>query len=291
MFRLPANLLTALLDMKLIAKSGHLVSLISSAMLLILSTGCAHPPDSRSERHKQAFEWSVQGEKAYLSGNIVQSRHHYAKALQLNSSIENSRGIAANLLSLAQINIEQGEYTQADNHLQRILGDKNALFTDTEKADATVRAAQIALLLQQAGKSAQLAHQAQLLCQAANCTLGAAIRNLHAQAALKLGLIQDATALARQAETLADKIHQPIELANSRRLLGEIQLKQNLASTAIPLLEQALNIDKQLGLTRKIAEDLHLLADATTMLGQSQQAESYRSREHAILQTLSEKLQ
>jgi len=258
------------------------------AILLILS-GCAHQPDIRSPQHRQAMEWAIQGEKAYLNGKMEQSRQYFEQALQLNTSIENVHGIASNTLSLAQINLDRGEYAQAEAKLQFILGDKNHLLAGSDKADAAARSARLALLLKQPAKAAESAQQAQILCKDSGCTLGAAILNLHAQAALALGLIQESADLARQAGAMAEKAQQPVELANSRRLQGEIRLRQKSAAMAVPLLEQALSLDKQLGLANKIAEDLHLLADTKESLGQHEEAESYRGRERAIRMVLGEK--
>jgi tetratricopeptide (TPR) repeat protein len=268
--------------------SHRIVNYLWATLLIILS-GCAHQPDIRSAQHKQAIAWANQGEKAYLRGNVEQSRQYYEKALQISTSIENEHGIAANTLSLTQINLDRGEYDQAEIKLQFILGDKNHFFESSDKADAAARSAQLALLLKQPGKAAELAQQAQLLCKEAGYSLGAAILNLHAQAALALGHTEESTDWARQAGAIAEKVQQPVELANSRRLLGEIQLRQKLAAAAIPLLEQALLLDKQLGLAKKIAEDLHFLADAKDMLGQHDEAESCRSRERAIRMALGEK--
>lgn len=258
-------------------------------MLLVVLSGCAHQPDIRSVRQKQAMDWARQGEKAYLGGKVEQSRQHYEKALQINSAIENPRGIAANTLSLAQINLERGEYDQAEAKLQFILGDKNRLFAASEKAEAAARSAQLALLLKQPGKAAELAQQAQILCKDSACILEAAILNLRAQAALALGQTQASADLARQAGTIAEKAQQLVELANAQRLLGEIQLRQATAAEAVPLLEHALSLDKQLGLPKKIAEDLHWLADAKELLGQHEEAESCRDRERAVRLAIGEK--
>lgn len=259
------------------------------AFLLIILSGCAHLPDTRSIRHKQAMEWANQGEKAYRSGNFEPSRRYYESALQLNITIENAHGIASNTLSLAQINLDRAEYDQADTRLQSILGDKNDLFAAGDKADAAARSAQSALLQKQPGRAAELAMQARSFCQKANCAFGAAILNLQAQAAMALGKNDESADLAGQAGNLAEKAHQPAELANSRRLLGKLQLHQKSAITAIPLLDQALSLDKQLGFARKIADDLHLLADAKDMLGQPEDAESCRNRERAIRRALGDK--
>jgi tetratricopeptide (TPR) repeat protein len=248
--------------------------------LLIVLSGCAQHPDTLSVVHKQAME----------RGNTALSRQYYDDALQINTRIENARGIAANTLSLAQIYLGSGEYDLAGEKLSVILEDKNHLFTASERADAAARSALLALLLKQPARAAEWAQQAQLLCNEANCSSLAAILNLRAQAAFALGRIQESDDLARQAGVVAEKSQQLAEQANSFRLQGEMQLRQKLHSAAIPLLEHALLLDKQLGQAGKIAEDLHLLAEAKDMLGQRDEAASYRNRERAIRLALGEKL-
>ncbi|OGS91954.1 MAG: hypothetical protein A2Z95_03510 [Gallionellales bacterium GWA2_60_18] len=234
------------------------------------------------------MEWASQGERAYLNGHLEQSGRYYEKALQLNSSIENASGIAANLLSLAQLHLERGEYDQAEAQLRVVLSNKDHLFAAAAMADAAARSAQLALLSKQPGKAADLANQAQTLCKAGGCTLEAAITNLQARSAFVLGQIQASADLAKRAAAIAEN-RQPAELANAKRLLGEIQLHLKAAAEAVPLFEQALSLDKQLGLSRKIAEDLRWLAEAKDLLGQHTEAEAYRSREQAIRLALENK--
>lgn len=255
--------------------------------LLLLLSGCVSHPDTRSVRHKQAMEWASQGERAYLRGNIEQSARYYEKALQLNTGIEHANGIAANLLSLAQLHIARGEYELAEAKLQLILANKDGLFAPGALADAAARSAQLALLAKQPGQAAGFAQQAQALCQA--CASEAAIFNLQARATFALGQAQAAADLAGKAAASAEETQQPVELANAKRLLGEIKLHLKAAAEAVPLLESALSLDKQLGMPDKIAADLHLLADAKDLLGLRPEADSYRSRERAIRQALEKK--
>lgn len=257
--------------------------------LLLVLSGCASAPDTRSVRHKQATEWAAQGERAYLNGNPGQSGRYYEKALQLNTSIENANGMAANLLSLAQLHIERGEYGLAGAELQLILDNKDQQFATDALAEAAARSAQLALLSGQPGKAAESAQQAQTLCKIATCALEAAITNLQARAAFALGQTQASAELASRAAAIAEKAQQPVELANAKRLFGEIRLHLREAAEAVPLLEHALSLDKQLGLPKKIAADLRLLAEAQDMLGQRAAAESYRSRERAIRLALEKK--
>lgn len=260
------------------------------AILVVVLSGCASHPDNRSVRHKQALEWALQGEKAYLSGKVEQSRQYYEKALQFNTSIENVNGIAINLLSLAQIHLDRGEYDQAEVKLQFILVNKENLFAADVRADAAARSAQLALLLKQPGKAAELAQQAQTLCELAKCVMEAAILNLQAQTTFALGEFQKSADLAQQAGAKAEKQQQLVEMANAWRLLAEIRLRQGAAADAVLLLEKVLPVDKQLGLPKKIAGDLRLMAEARDQLGQHEEAESCRSRERAIRLAIGEKL-
>lgn len=260
------------------------------AILIVVLSGCASHPDNRSVRHKQALEWALQGEKAYLSGKVEQSRQYYEKALQFNTSIENVNGIAINLLSLAQIHLDRGEYDQAEAKLQFILVNKENLFAADVRADAAARSAQLALLLKQPGKAAELVQQAQTLCEVAKCAMEAAILNLQAQTTFALGEFQKSADLAQQAGAKAEKQQQLVEMANAWRLLAEIRLRQGAAADAVLLLEKVLPVDKQLGLPKKIAGDLRLMAEARDQLGQHEEAESCRSRERAIRLAIGEKL-
>lgn len=253
------------------------------ALLLVLC-GCASQPDTRSLRHKQALELASQGERAYLDGYLEQSGRYYERALQLNTSIENADGIAANLLSLAQLDLERGAYDRAQARLQAVLDNKDGLFKVEAMAEAAARSAQLALLSKRPGQAAEAAQQAQALCK--GCALEAAIVNLRARAAFALGQGEAGADLAGKAAEIADKARQPVEVANAKRLLGEIRLQQGDAMRAVPLLDEALALDKQLGLPKKIAEDLRLLASAKDALGQRAGAEAYRSRERAIRSAL-----
>ncbi len=255
--------------------------------LLAVLCGCASQPDTRSLRHKQALEWSAQGERAYLDGYLEQSDRYYERALQLNTSIENADGIAANLLSLAQLDLERGAYDRARARLQTVLDNRDGLFKAEAMAGAAARSAQLALLSKQPGQAVELTQQAQALCK--GCALEAAIVNLRARAAFALGQGEAGADLAGKAAELADKARQPVELANAKRLLGEIRLHLGTAAEAVPLLENALALDKQLGLPQKIAEDLRLLASAHNRLEQREEAEAYRCRERAIRAALGKK--
>lgn len=248
--------------------------------LLILLSGCASHPDTRSIRHKQALEWAQQGEKAYLRGNVEQSRQYYEKALQFNITIENAHGIASNTLSLAQIHLDLGEYDLAGAKLQLVLDNRDNIFAADMRAEAAARYTQLALLLKQTDQAVGMAQQAQILCEVSRCAIEAAILNLQAQTAFVRGDLRRSAELAQQAAAKAGK--QPTELANAWRLQAEIMLRGGVAADAVLLLEKALSLDKQLGLPKKIALDLHLLAEAKDMLGFREEAESCRSRERAI---------
>lgn len=258
-------------------------------LLLVMLSGCAHHPDTRSARHLQAQALAHQAEQAYLDGALERSRRTYEKALLLNTVIENTDGIARNLLSLTQIHRDQGDYDLAESRLKLILLNRESLFTGDMRIEAMTRSAQLALLQKQTSKAEVLAQQAQSLCAASVCKLEAAILNLRSQTAFEQGELQTGAELAQQSAAKAEKQGQPVEMSNAWRLLGAIRLRQGSASDAVPLLDKVLALDKQSGLPIKIAEDLALLAEAHEQLGQYEEAESCRRREHAIRAALGEK--
>lgn len=251
-------------------------------LLLALVSGCASQPDTRSARHIEAMESAAKGEQAYFAGRLEQARRHYEQALRLNTGIENSDGIAWNLLSLAQIHAALGEHEQAEARLREISDNGNRLFASPVRAEAAARRAQLALRLKQPERADELAGQAQRLCAETGCAIGAAIANLQARAALMQGRLQASADIARDAESIAEKAKQDAELANAHRLQGEVRTRLGAPAEALPLLESALALDKRLGMPDKIAEDLELLAEAAALLGRHDEARAWRARAEAV---------
>lgn len=252
-------------------------------LLGVLLAGCAsHPPDTRSARHIEAMEYAARGEQAYFAGRLEQARRHYEQALRLNTALDDNDGIALSLLSLAQIRIALGEHVEAEANLRPVFDNRDRRFATRRQAEAAAQLARIAFYRKQPGQAAELAGQAHALCAAAECPGAAAIANLRALAALEQNSLQAAGELARDAEAAAEKTKQPVEQANARRLLGEIALRRDAATDALPLLEAALALDKQAGLPDRIAEDLDLLAEAHERLGRQGESLSLRERAAAV---------
>ncbi len=250
---------------------------IKALILLLVLSGCATQPEKQSLRHTQANESALQGENAYLGGQLKQALHYYQIALQQNSAIENYPGMAANLLSLAQVYLELGEYVKVDSSLQTLLTNPNYAYQ--WKVEAAARAAQLALLSQQTAKADALLLQAQSWCD--HCPQAAAILNLQAEVSYaRLDFARSVT-LLQLAVTKAER--EPVELANAWRLQARIKLAMADAATAATLLEQALSLDKQLGIPKKIAADLSLLAEVKEKLGLPEEAAALRVRVQALL--------
>lgn len=250
--------------------------------LVVALSGCAHQPDMRNALQRQAIELEDRGEKAYLAGNLEESSLHYSRALQLNSKIESSHGIASAMLSLAQIDLDRGRYGPAQAKLEVLLGDRDHLFSALDRADAAARLARLSLLLRRNLDAARLAREARSLCAESACRIEAAIVNLQAQAAMAQGATGEGGILAKTALRIAEKNRQAVEQANSLRLLGQVLLIQNSPTASLQSLEAALAIDKTLGLPAKIAEDLEHLASACDLLGQVDRARAFRNRADSV---------
>jgi tetratricopeptide (TPR) repeat protein len=252
------------------SKSGVLL------LVLLLSACGSKEPAARSVRQEQAVEFNQRAQRAFLRGEYQAAVGLYESALQLDAAIENEEGIAVNLLNLARVNQTLGKSALAQQYLDRLLGEKALHFPATHLAAA---ATQYGLIRLQAGDVASAKtwlDKAAEYC-ASDCVSSGVIANLRANIAIQSNDKEQALAWSERAVS-ANKDGVQIEYANALRLSAQARLLREEFGAALPLLEQALGIDKTLGLPDKIRQDLVFLAQAQDKLGRSELAAQYRER-------------
>ncbi|MGH8755128.1 MAG: hypothetical protein ACREU0_04785, partial [Burkholderiales bacterium] len=119
------------------------------------------------------------------------------------------------------------------------------------------------------------------LC-AGSCSTQAALLNLHARAALARADNSAAIEWAARAQSAAVDDRGRTERANALRVIGEARLALGEQRAAIQALEQALALDKALGLPQRIYSDLMLLGRAHAALGEREAARGYFRRSLAV---------
>src|SRR5262249_35232016 len=114
------------------------------------------------------------------------------------------------------------------------------------------------------------------------CSISPAIQNVRGQLALDAGRLDQASAAARTALSASRAAGDRAETANALRLLGAVALKSGDAAAATGYLGDALAIDKDLAVPRKIYLDLVALGRASALKGDRAAARSYYERARAV---------
>lgn len=247
------------------------------ALLLIslLLAGCgaaplrAPPFQQDGEHYAQQAAQAAQREDWASAGRLTQV------ALAYYASLDDRARRFDLLLNLALIEQQQGALERATAALNVAVP---LAHSNAQQLRLRLRQASLALKRgERAAVEAALAG-AERLCGPA-CPERTVLLNLRARQALADGAPLMAERFAAQAAQLAGTGGG--EAANARRLQGQAALRQAQAARAIPLFEAALAIDRNLGASDRIGEDLEGLAAALRAAGGKAEADDAAERAQA----------
>jgi tetratricopeptide (TPR) repeat protein len=114
------------------------------------------------------------------------------------------------------------------------------------------------------------------------CAVSAAIQNVRGQLALEAGRLDQAPASAKAALSASRASGDRAEAANALRLLGAVAIRNGDGGAAGAHLAEALAIDRELALPRKIYLDLIALGRASALRGDRAAARSFYERARAV---------
>ncbi|OHC85179.1 MAG: hypothetical protein A3J87_04490 [Sideroxydans sp. RIFOXYB12_FULL_59_6] len=243
---------------------------------VLLLTACGQTAPARNARLELAADHSQSAQRAYDRGDYHAALRQYEMALQVDVAVENIAGIATDMLNLSRVNLMLGRRDAANFYLDKLLQDTALAYEKTYMAAA---ATQKSLLLLQQGDASGARlwlEKASAWC-VAECTLVAAIDNARAAIALREKDADQALHWAGRVAS-ASRGDSPLEYANALRYMSEARLMQGEFATALDLAEEALAVDKTLGLPEKIRLDLLLSASAYEGQGDSERAARFRER-------------
>jgi ATP/maltotriose-dependent transcriptional regulator MalT len=255
-------------------------SLILFSCVLLL-TACGQTAPSRNARLELAADHSQSAQRAYNRGDYHVALRQYEMALQVDVTVENTAGIAIDMLNLARVNQMLGRQDVANAYLDKMLQD-TAL--EYEKSYLAAAATQKSLLILQQGDVAGARlwlEKASAWC-VAECTLVAVIENARAAIALREKDSDQALHWADRAASTS-RNNSPLEYANALRYMSEARLIRGEFAAALRLADEALVVDKTLGLPEKINLDLLLSASACEGQGDAVQAARFRERASRIV--------
>ncbi len=256
---------------------------ISCVCCLALLSACGHVEELRSARLEQATDLNHRAQRAFQRGEYQAAESLYEDALRLDMAIENVNGIAINTLNLARVSLVLGKREQAGRYLDSLLEDKALHYAPAQLAAAAVQQSLLHLQQDDAAGAQTWVDKAAAYC-ASDCSLQGVIDNARASIVLRANDADKALYWGERAAA-ANKDASPLEYANSLRLMASARLLKGDAAGALHASEEALGIDKGLGLPEKIRQDLLLSAQAHEKSGQAELAAQYRERAARIAAT------
>jgi len=255
-------------------------SILSCCLLL---AACGHVEEMRSARLEQATEFNQRAQRAFQRGEYQSAATLYENALLLDVAIENVNGIAINTLNLARVNQVLGQNALAQRYLDSLLEDKSLQYPAAQLAAAAVQKSLLRLQENDATGATEWVEKSAAFC-VRDCPLSGVIDNARASIALRTNDADKALYWSERAAS-ENKNASPLEYANSLRLAASAKLLNSDPDAALRLSEEALVIDKTLGLPEKIRQDLLLSEQAHTKLGHAELAAQYRDRAARIAAT------
>jgi len=234
------------------------VRLIAALLSFVLLPGCAGISQAPPQRLLTAIELNNQAADALARGEYPLAERLYLKSLAHDRAIENTDGVAINLIGLA---VTYKKANRPDDAL-RVAGlvTASALHgvSFQRLAEAELLSASVLMAKSDWAGAARFVGEVESLCSQRTCEIDGRLANLKAQLAIVDDRISDAAILAKRAIQSAEAANDREELANALRVAANASLYASPLE-GIGFIEQALNIDKSLALSDKIFRDLVLM--------------------------------
>jgi tetratricopeptide (TPR) repeat protein len=267
---------------------------VASAILVLCgflaACGSAPPQSGIDARRERLTELNDSGQRAVARGDLRRAAAHYTEALRLAEAIEDFRSTAINALNLAATWQALDEIELCHRALDKVLAFP-ARFEQRFVSEAAGRKALLAVQAGQLDAAQDWLNRAEGDCQAPACGIHTALLNVRGQLLLERGATGDARAAFAQARAASQAEGNREEEANALRLDGRAATRSGEHAQAMALLGQALEIDKQLALPRKIAQDLLALAEAELARGARAAARDYAQRAYDVSRAAGSRLQ
>jgi tetratricopeptide (TPR) repeat protein len=251
---------------------------------LVLFVGCASTVEApRSVKQEANADANGRARRLYIQGDYAGALLQARRAYEAAASVEDEDGIAESLLNRSMIEQQLGHHEEARQLVDRILAGSGLVFSAKSKGEAAFRRAVLAANDRDHGLCEQLLRQVEIVCTA-GCTLLGKVANLRAQLAIEDGQFQNAVALAERG-LVESRAHQDAqEEANALRLGANAMVLLGNVDLATVRLNEALLLDKRLGLSRKVYRDLFLLGIAAQRGQQEDVARGYWLRAREVAQ-------
>ncbi|HMH19311.1 MAG TPA: tetratricopeptide repeat protein [Burkholderiales bacterium] len=249
----------------------------------LLAACSAQPPASPPSSGEAAvIEANRRADAYFRSGNLEGAARYYREATRLAQSVEDLEGIAANAISLSIVYQRLGRFDEARASLAPLLEQSRLAFSPDRLAQAELRRSVLDLDERRFASAREWADRAAAHCGQRDCALAGAIHNVKGQLALEAGRLDLSAASAKAALSASRASGDRAETGNALRLLGVTAIRAGDAGAATGYLGEALAIDRELAVPRKIYLDLIGLGRASTLRGDRGGARAFYERARAV---------
>ena len=225
----------------------------------------------------RAIEYNQNAAKAMEKGDYEKALAYYMEALKINRSIENTEGIAVNLINIAVLYQKKGNTSNAHEFVDIAFSMPD--ISNEIRSDAAYEKARIYLKGKNTAKAKEWVDKSLSL----NKGLREGSRwNLMGRISFAEGKYDEAAAMANTALNLNRENKQRAEESNSLRLMAEINAQKGLYSESRELYKKSLEIDKELGDSKKIAMTLRGIGMLSLKQGHFQDAAIFYMRAYDV---------
>ena len=248
------------------------------ALLLGLITACGSAPPRQPLAIEQANKADHEAHRALRDGDLLRARELFRKAMLMQQALDNQPASVMAAINLASVSHKLADDATALGLLNAILADVTVGIPSELRAAAAFRKG---IILADKGKIAEAETALQRANQECNrqCAFTSGMKNLGARLALAKG--EFALALT-QAKSVISSSAEKEELANAQRIAATAESALQQHESALAHYQLALELDKELGLSPRIVEDLKGIASVLEKLGRKPEAEIYARRAEAV---------
>lgn len=266
----------------MISRAFNLQRIINAALavLLLSVAACGSAPPRQPAAIEQASKADMAAHRALRDGDLMRAREMFRQTMLMQRSLDNYPASAMAAINLSSVTHKLGDDGAALLLLDDILADSTTLIPSELRAAAAFRKG---IILVDMGKVPEAESALQLANNECNnrCAYAAGINNLRARFTLQKGEFATALEMAKSGMGGgADKE----ERANAQRVAGAAELALGLHESALAHYQAALEQDKKLALSSRIAEDLKGMAKALENLGRKAEADIFARRAEAVIE-------
>jgi len=258
----------------------RLFKYLMPVLLLVFLDACGSAPPRQPTAIEQAGKADHAAHRALHDGDLMRARELFKQSMLLQQSLDNLPASAMAAINLSSVSHKLGDDGAALVLLDGILSDTTAQITPELRAAAAFRKG---VILADAGKAVEAESAMAVANKECNrqCAFVSGINNLSARLALEKGDFPYALAIAKNVMNAgAEKVEQ----ANAMRIAAAAEAALGQHEASLAHYQAALELDKELALSPRIAEDLKGIVKVLEKLGRKPEADIFAHRAETVIE-------